>query len=150
MLTLSTPFFRRAKPAKAQGCMTYGDDSASRSRTGLLLKKQLWIWPIIAVIVLAGVGNGINGAIERTMKTSLRSQLSTLLNVQRSMVETWLHIQESNASSLANDPQVREVAAQLVAATQPAAPSARSKASESAPPSVQSLSTLQAQLTQEL
>lgn len=152
MLTLFTPFFRRTKSANAQGCMTYGDASAGRSvsRTGLLLKKQLWIWPIIAVILLAGIGNGINTAIQRTMKTSLQSQLTTLLNVQRSMVETWLHIQESNAESLANDPQVRDLAGQLIAATQPASPLARSKASDPASPSPPSLSTLQAQLTQEL
>ena len=133
MLTWFTPFFRRTRPAAAQGCMTYGDDSAGRSvsRTGLLLKKQLWIWPIIAVILLAGVGYGINGAIERTMKASLKSQLTTLLNVQRSMVETWLHIQESNAQSLANDPQVRDLAAQLIAAAEPAAASARGKTAES-------------------
>jgi serine/threonine protein kinase len=150
MVNWFTPFFRRSRPATAQGCMTYGDESASRSHTGLLLKKQLWIWPIIAVIVLAGVGNGINAAIERTMKTSLQSQLSTLLNVQRSMVETWLHSQESNAESLANDPQVRDVAAQLIAAKQPSAAFARGKMSETAPPSPPNVSALQAQLTQEL
>ena len=77
----------------------FGNSSAVRavSRTGLLLKKQLWIWPIIAVVLLAGVGYGIHVAIEQTMRSSLRSQLETLLNVQRSMLETWLQIQESNA-----------------------------------------------------
>lgn len=89
------------------------------SRAGLFLKKQLWIWPIIAVVLLAGIGFGIRIAIERTMKASLRSQLQTLLSVERSMVETWLKVQEANAESLANDQQIRDLAAQLIAANQP-------------------------------
>src|SRR4051794_21124541 len=143
MLNLFTPFFRRFKAAGAPalGRTPLRDAASGRSvsHTGLLLKKQLWIWPIIAVVLLAGIGYGVNAAIERTMKASLQSQLATLLNVQRSMLETWLQIQESNAQSLANDSQVRDLAAQLVSAAQPAADSA-------AP----SLSSLQTQITQEL
>jgi len=148
-----TSFFRRSKPtgSAAQGRMKFGD-SASRSvsRTGLLLKKQLWIWPILAVVLLAGVGYGIHVAIERTMKASLQSQLTTLLNVQRSMLETWLHIQESNAQSLANDAQVRELAAQLIVASQSSGPSARGKAAQTAPLAVPTMSSIQSRITQEL
>src|SRR3954470_15056622 len=118
-------FTRIMRPSRsasaAQAHLTFGGTSVGRSisRTGLLLKKQLWIWPIIAVVLLAVIGYGIRAAIERTMKASLRSQLLTLLSVERSMVETWLKVQESNAESLANDQQIREVAAQLLTATQP-------------------------------
>src|SRR5256885_12704118 len=116
-----TQLFRPARrAADLQAHMTFGQTSVGRaiSRAGLLLKKQLWIWPIIAVVLLAAIGYGVNVAIERTMRASLQSQLTTLLNIQRSMLEAWLHIQESNAQSLANDPQVRELAAQLAAAAQ--------------------------------
>src|SRR4051794_39414874 len=117
-----TQLFRRRRGAdQVQAHMTFGQTSLGRSmsRTGLFLKKQLWVWPIIAVVLLAVIGYGIRAAIERTMKASLRSQLLTLLSVERSMVETWLKVQESNAESLANDQQIREVAAQLLTATQP-------------------------------
>jgi eukaryotic-like serine/threonine-protein kinase len=154
MINWLPPFVRRLNPAghSAQGRMKFGNSSAGRSvsRTGLLLKKQLWVWPIFAVVVLAGIGYGIHVAIERTMQASLQSQLTTLLNVQRSMLETWLHIQESNAQSLANDSQVRELAAQLIAATPPAASSARGKVSESSPSASPNLSSLQSRVTQEL
>jgi eukaryotic-like serine/threonine-protein kinase len=107
-----------------QGHITFGATSVGRtfSRTGLILKKQLWIWPIIAVVLLAIIGYGIRSAIERTMKASLQSELQTLLDIERSMLETWLKIQESNAQSLANDQQVRETAAQIITASQPALP----------------------------
>src|SRR5437763_10915655 len=106
---------------QVQAHMTFGNTSVGRTvtRTRLFLKKQLWIWPIIAVVLLAVIGFGIRMAIERTMKASLGSQLQTLLSVERSMIETWLKVQESNAESLANDQQIRELAAQLLDATQP-------------------------------
>src|SRR5215218_1942014 len=137
MLNCFTPFFRRlnSASAKIEARPRFGNSSAVRavSRTGLLLKKQLWVWPIIAVVLLAGVGYGIHIAIEQTMRSSLQSQLETLLNVERSMLETWLQIQESNAQSLANDAQVRELTAKLMAAAQPVADSARRKAPEPPP-----------------
>jgi len=105
---------------EGQAHMTFGQTSVGRSlsRAGLLLKRQLWIWPIIAVVLLAVVGFGIRLAIERTMKEGLRSQLDTLLRVERSMLETWLKLQESNAESLANDQQVREIIAQILSAAE--------------------------------
>src|SRR4051794_14514156 len=123
MFNWLTNLFRRSGfgATGAQAHMTFGATAAGRSitRTGLFLKKQLWVWPIIAVVLLACIGLGIRVAIERTMKASLRSQLQTLLSVERSMVETWLHIQEQNAQSLANDQHVREIVAQLLAVSQP-------------------------------
>lgn len=154
MFTLFTSFFRRPNPsgASAAGRAATGAASTGRSvsRTGLLLKKQLWIWPIIAVLLLAGVGFGIHIAIEGTMKASLQSQLATLLKVQRSMLETWLQIEESNAKSLANDSQVHDLAAQIIAATRPSAGSAGDKAFETELSALPGVSSLQAQLTQEL
>src|SRR5438105_5139893 len=123
MLQRLAQFFRSARGVAVEGHahLTFGQTSVGRSmsRAGLLLKRQLWIWPIIAVVLLAAIGFGIRVAIERTMKASLSSQLQTLLSVERSMIETWLKVQEANAESLANDQQIRELAAQLLSATQP-------------------------------
>lgn len=116
--------FRRSSSVggTAQAHLTFGASSVGRtlSRTSLLLKKQLWIWPIVAVLLLATVGYGIKVAIERTMMRTLQSQLETLLHVEQSMLETWLKVQETNAASLANDQQVREVVGQLLEAALPA------------------------------
>jgi predicted Ser/Thr protein kinase len=108
----------RSSAALAQAHMTFGQTSVGRSisRAGSLLRKQLWIWPILAVIVLAVIGFGVKTAIERTMNESLRSELQTLLSVERSMLEKWLKMQESNAVTLANDQQVRKLVLDLLAA----------------------------------
>jgi eukaryotic-like serine/threonine-protein kinase len=146
--------FRPSRRATGQAHMTFGQTSVGRtvSRTRLFLKKQLWVWPIIAVVLLAAVGFGIRVAIERTMKASLSSQLQTLLSVERSMVETWLKIQESNAESLANDQQIRELAAQLLTATQPPIQGGGATPSDSAPGSggQMNLASVNARFGQEL
>jgi serine/threonine protein kinase len=113
----------------------------------LLLKKQLWIWPIIAVVLLAIVGVGIRIAIERTIKSNLQSQLQTLLTIERAMLETWLKVQESNAESLANDQQIRAVAAEILAAAQSSADDSTPAAAGRSP---SNLAALNARLASEL
>lgn len=101
--------------------MTWQNTSVGRSisRTGLFLKKQLWIWPIIAVVILGAVGYGTRLAIESTMKENLRSQLQTLLDVEVAMLQTWFKVQETQAETLANDKQVREIVYRMLAAEEP-------------------------------
>lgn len=115
-------FFQQSLPnhGAVQAHITFGTTSVARSlsRTSLLLKRQIWIWPIIAVVLLATIGYGIRIAIERTMSESLHSQLQTLLNVECSMLETWLKDQGSDAESLANGRHVREIVVDILAASQ--------------------------------
>jgi serine/threonine protein kinase len=102
-----------------QAHMTFHQSSFGRSlsRTGLLLKRQLWIWPIVAVVLLGIVGYLVNGAIERTMENTLRSELETLLSVEKSMLVKWFKVQESSALTLANDPEIRHTIAEIIAAS---------------------------------
>ncbi|WP_238397479.1 serine/threonine protein kinase [Anatilimnocola aggregata] len=103
--------------------MTFGQTSIGRtmSRTRLLLKKQIWVWPIIAVVLLATVGFFVRVSIQRTMEDNLRSQLTTLRDVERAMLEKWFHVQESNALSLASEPEVRHAIEAILKARQLAA-----------------------------
>jgi eukaryotic-like serine/threonine-protein kinase len=105
---------RRQNPSggrAGQARMTWASGSLSHSvsRAGLFLKKQLWVWPIVAVVVLSVGGFAVRAAIESTMKSNLRSSLQTLLDVETAMLETWFEVQASNAETLANDAQVREL-----------------------------------------
>ena len=96
---LTRRFRRPTSAGPAQAHLTFGATSVGRTimRTGVLLRKQLWIWPIIAVIVLAAIGLGIRVAIERTMRHNLTSQLQSTLALEGSMLEAWLRVQEHNA-----------------------------------------------------
>lgn len=117
--------FRRSNhsPLRAAVHMTAAHTRQSTlNRTGVFVKANLWIFPIVAVLVLAVAGWGMRRSIESTMKANLRSQLETLLNVETSMLDTWLKVQMNNASSLANDGQVRELVYELLAAVDPTQP----------------------------
>ena len=96
--------------------MTWATSSVGRSisRTGVFLKKQIWIWPIMAVVLLSIIGLGVRHAIVNTMENGLRSELQTLLDVETAMLETWFHSQRSNAESLANGVDLRRLVYQLL------------------------------------
>jgi serine/threonine protein kinase len=87
----------------------------SVSRTGLFLKRQIWIWPIVAIIVLATLAFGVRRQVESIMKENLQSSLQTLLNVEVAMLENWAKVQDANATTLANDARVRTAVYQLLA-----------------------------------
>jgi hypothetical protein len=102
---------------RAGAHMTWAKTSVGRtiSRTGLFLRKQLWVWPIIAVVLLAVIGYAVSRSIHQTMEASLRSELQTLLTVERSMLVKWFKVQESAALTLANNRGIRETVTQLLA-----------------------------------
>jgi hypothetical protein len=102
--------------------MTFAKTSVGRTitRTGVFLRKQIWIWPIIAVVLLTVVGLGVRHAIVTTMKDGLRSELQTRLDIETAMLETWFHIQRSNAESLANGVDVRHLVYEMLNDSAPA------------------------------
>lgn len=99
-----------------QAHMTWAARSLGHSvrQTRLFLKRQLWIWPIIAVLLLSIIGFGVQRAIESTMKSNMESQLQTLLDAEMAMMNAWCETEESNATSLANSIGVRELSYQLL------------------------------------
>lgn len=133
-------WFRKSNHMAAAAHMTFAHTSAGRTitRTGALLRRNVWLWPLLAVLALSAVGYSVSQSIRATMKHSIRSELQTLLNVQTSMLETWLRVQQAGALSEANDRQVREAVEQLV------------QFDESPPADAKALPELMAQLTRDL
>jgi predicted Ser/Thr protein kinase len=86
----------------------------SVTRTGVFLRRQLWVFPLAAIVVLSGIAFLLRGALERTMQQNVRSQLQTLLEVETSMLTTWFKTQETYAESHANDQRVREIIYQIL------------------------------------
>ncbi|HVT30013.1 MAG TPA: cache domain-containing protein, partial [Lacipirellulaceae bacterium] len=106
-----------ARPPVAH--MTWAKSSVGRtiSRTGLFLKKQIWIWPILAVILLSVIGLVVRQSIETTMRDNLQSQLQTVVDLEADMLNTWYHVQRSNAESLANNVDIRKTVYPLLDGT---------------------------------
>ena len=82
--------------------------SRSMSQTGRFMKRQMWLWPLVAIGILALVGLAVRHAIETTMKENLRSQLTTLLSVETAMLENWFDDVRRSAEASANDPDFRK------------------------------------------
>lgn len=104
--------------------MTWAKTSVRHSiqSTRLFLKKNLWAWPIVAVLVLSVVGFSIRSAIESTMRSSVQSQLQTLLDVEVAMLQSWLEVQQSNAEAAANSNETQNFVKQLLEAVDPTNP----------------------------
>ncbi|MCC7476791.1 MAG: serine/threonine protein kinase [Pirellulales bacterium] len=78
------------------------------SRTGVFLKRQIWLWPILAVLLLSVIGLYVRHSIESTIRAGLRSQLETIVELESSMLDSWSRVQSSNAQSLANSLDIRQ------------------------------------------
>jgi hypothetical protein len=101
---------RNGDDRRAAAHMTWAKSSVGRtiSRTGVFLKRQIWVWPILAVILLSVIGLFVRRAIETTMRDGLKSQLQTVVDLEAAMLNTWFNVQESNAESLANNVDIRQ------------------------------------------
>ncbi len=91
--------------------ITWARSSVGRSisRTGLFLKRQIWLWPIIAIVLLSAIGLVVRETIETTMRQGVQSQLQSVVDLDAAMLENWYRSQASNAESLANNIDIREV-----------------------------------------
>lgn len=86
----------------------------SMVQTRLFLRRQLWVWPVVAFLFLLTIGLFVRHAVESTMRANLQAELLTVLNVEVAMIKNWLATQQANASSLANDRDVRQFVNGLV------------------------------------
>ena len=110
--------FRRSETASQHPAahLTWASSEVSQrvTRTGVFLKKQIWVWPIVAILLLSIVAFAVRRAIETTMKQNLASGLQTLLTIEVAMLDAWFDVQKSNAESIANDVQFRKLVYRLL------------------------------------
>lgn len=71
--------------------------------TGKWLTRAVWVWPIIAAIMLATVGLSLRVMVEQRLRNDLVSKLETILNADVAALKLWLRHQETTASSIAAD-----------------------------------------------
>lgn len=110
-MNLFKHFRRAAEETHPQPDITWVSRSLSQGLTGtrLFLKKQLWAWPIVAVLVLSGLGYMLRSSIEATIKLNLSGGLQTVLTLETEMLQNWFATQQHNAESIANDKSVRQL-----------------------------------------
>src|SRR5262245_23981172 len=89
--------------------------SGSLGATRTILGRQRWLWPILAAVLLGGLGWWVHRSVERAMRQALADQLTTILNADVQALRTWMKDQEAIARSLARLPSLRPPVRELLA-----------------------------------
>src|SRR6266404_4438897 len=87
----------------------------SLGATRSALRRQLWIWPVLAALLLGGVGWLVHRSVEDAMREKLAGELTTILNADVEALRLWTKDQEAIARSLARLPDLRPAVRDLLA-----------------------------------
>src|SRR5690242_8940831 len=82
--------------------------------TSLMLRKQLWIWPIIAAVLLGICGWWVSRSVEDAMRQRRINELSTILDADLAALDVWMSEQAKDAELIAKDEQLLLLAHELL------------------------------------
>ncbi len=105
-------------PKSEPGSSRSASISSILSRTQGLMRRHLWIWPLVAMIILAFVGLWIRGRMEGAIKSQLAGNLKTILAANTEALRAWTGTMRAQAELFADDDRVRELAGELLKVTQ--------------------------------
>jgi len=81
------------------------------------LRTQLWVWPLVAAVVLAFLGVWLRVKMEGATKQQITDTLQTILNANTEALRSWSIAMKSDAEDAAGDDRLRELAAGLIQQT---------------------------------
>ena len=85
------------------------------------MRRHLWIWPLVAMVILAFVGLWIRGRMEGAIKAQLAGNLKTILAANTEALRAWTGTMKAQAELFADDDRVRELVGELLKAPQQSA-----------------------------
>lgn len=92
------------------------------ARTQGFVRTQLWIWPLVAAVLLGFVGFSLRLKMEGAMKQQIADNLQVILNANAEALHSWSSTVKSDAEILADDEQVRALVIGLLQKTEPGTP----------------------------
>jgi hypothetical protein len=87
--------------------------------TGKWLRRALWVWPIVAAVVLGTIGVLLRAAVERNLRQELAATLQTILNADVAALELWWRNEEDAARAVATNSAIAAEVERLVAKASP-------------------------------
>src|SRR5712671_4482037 len=107
--------------------MSLNQQNQSRSssylaRTRGFLRTQLWVWPLVAAVLLAFVGVSLRLKMEAAMKQQIAANLQVILNANAEALRAWANTVKLDAEILADDEHLRDLVAGLLQKTAPGTP----------------------------
>ncbi|HEX5400647.1 MAG TPA: serine/threonine protein kinase [Verrucomicrobiae bacterium] len=83
------------------------------ARTGRFLRTQLWVWPVVAVLVLVFTSVTLRVKMENATKQQIAGTLETILNANVEALRSWSVAMKSDAQNIAEDKRVGELVSAL-------------------------------------
>jgi tRNA A-37 threonylcarbamoyl transferase component Bud32 len=77
-------------------------------------KTQLWVWPLIAALVLGIIGVWLRAKMEDATKQQIADMLQTILNANTEALHSWSGAMKADAENLASDDRLDELVASLI------------------------------------
>jgi hypothetical protein len=78
-----------------------------------LLRRNLWLWPLLAALMVAAAGFWIRQSVERAAKAELAKNLQTILDADVAALRIWMTGHQDHARSFAGNPELRRLAGEL-------------------------------------
>ena len=82
--------------------------------TRWFLRTQLWVWPLVAALVLVFIGVWLRMKMEGATKQQIADTLQTILNANTEALHSWSVTMKTDAENLAEDDRVRELVVGLI------------------------------------
>jgi len=78
------------------------------------LRREFWIWPLLAAAMLAVAGFTIRRSVESAAQMELEEDLRALLQSNVEALRIWLETEEAQVAAAAGEGEIRRVAAELI------------------------------------
>jgi hypothetical protein len=82
--------------------------------TGRFLRRQLWAWPLIAAVLLGGVGWWIYRSVDHSMRQQRVNDLNAMVDASANAVRVWMGEQRINVELVSADERLQPLVAELL------------------------------------
>jgi hypothetical protein len=82
--------------------------------TARFLRRQLWAWPIIAAVLLGGLGWWVNHCVEHSLREQRATDLNVMVDASVNALRVWMGEQKINVQLVAADAQLRPPVTELL------------------------------------
>ena len=82
--------------------------------TGKFLRRQVWVWPVVAAVVLGLTGWAVNTAVEGAMRRQRADELTAILDTNVSALRQWEAALRRTVELFTDDESLRPLVEELV------------------------------------
>jgi eukaryotic-like serine/threonine-protein kinase len=105
---------RRLETADGVLRRSWTGSSAVLQSTGRFFRRQLWTWPVVAALLLGGLGWWVSRTLEGAMRRQRVNELTTVLDADVAALRIWMDNRRATAELIASNDRLRPKVAALL------------------------------------